>query len=99
MFERFDPSRNIMTQYWEQKYSTAFTMQNPYWTQKRMLREARKQRYMFNASLKYDILPGSTSWVVYVPTTPTLYMKKNTTRRQSWCSPAPTRVCTARLAL
>ncbi|WP_237489293.1 SusC/RagA family TonB-linked outer membrane protein [Muribaculum intestinale] len=57
MFERFDPSRNIMTQYWEQKYSTAFTMQNPYWTQKRMLREARKQRYMFNASLKYDILP------------------------------------------
>ncbi len=57
MFERFDPSRNIMTQFWEQKYPTIFTMQNPYWTQKRMLREARKQRYMFNASLKYDILP------------------------------------------
>ena len=58
MFERFDPSRNLMTQYWEQKYpSSLFTMQNPYWTQKRMSREARKQRYMFNASLKYDILP------------------------------------------
>lgn len=57
MFERFDPSRNIYTQYWEEKYSTAFTMQNPYWTQKRMEREARKQRYMFNASFKYDILP------------------------------------------
>lgn len=57
MFERFDPSRNIYTQYWEQKYPNAFTMQNPYWTQKRMSREARKQRYMFNASLKYDILP------------------------------------------
>lgn len=57
MFERYDPSRNIMTQYWEQKYSTAFTMQNPYWTQKRMSREARKQRYMLNGSLKYDILP------------------------------------------
>lgn len=57
MFERFDPARNIMTQFWEQKYSNAFTMQNPYWTQKRMNREARKQRYMFNASLKYDILP------------------------------------------
>ena len=57
MFERFDPSRNLMTQFWEQKYSTQFAMQNPYWTQKRMLREARKQRYMFNASLKYDILP------------------------------------------
>ncbi len=57
MFERWDPSRNIYTQYWNQKYSEAFTMQNPYWTQKRMNREARKQRYMFNGSLKYDILP------------------------------------------
>ena len=57
MFERWDPSRNIYTQYWEQKYPNSFTMQNPYWTQKRMEREARKQRYMFNASLKYDILP------------------------------------------
>lgn len=57
MFERFDPSRNLMTQFWEQKYPNIFTMQNPYWTQKRMNREARKQRYMFNASLKYDILP------------------------------------------
>ena len=57
MFERFDPSRNIYTQYWEEKYPNAFTMQNPYWTQKRMGREARKQRNMYNASLKYDILP------------------------------------------
>lgn len=57
MFERFDPSRNIMTQYWDQKYTNAFTMQNPYWTQKRMLREFKKNRYMINASLKYDILP------------------------------------------
>lgn len=57
MFERWDPSRNIYTQYWNQKYSEAFTMQNPYWTQKRMNREARKQRYMINGSLKYDILP------------------------------------------
>lgn len=57
MFERFDPSRNIYTQFWNQKYPEEFTMQNPYWTQKRMNREARKQRYMFNGSLKYDILP------------------------------------------
>ena len=57
MFERFDPARNIYTQYWEEKYPNAFTMQNPFWTQKRMEREARKQRYMFNASLRYDILP------------------------------------------
>lgn len=54
-FERLDPFRNIMTQYWIG--NNAFTMQNPYWAQKRMKREARKQRYMFNASLKYDILP------------------------------------------
>lgn len=57
MFERYDPSRQIMTQFWNQKYPEEFTMQNPYWTQKRMNREARKQRYMFNGSLKYDILP------------------------------------------
>lgn len=58
MYERFDPSRNLMTQYWGPKYGQEnLALQNPYWTQKRMNREARKQRYMFNASLKYDILP------------------------------------------
>ncbi len=54
-FERWDPNRQIFVQY--NPYPNAFTMQNPYWVQKRMAREARKQRYMFNASLKYDILP------------------------------------------
>lgn len=57
MFERWDPARNIYTQYWEQKYPSPFDIQNPYWTQKRQLRETRKQRYMFNASLKFDITP------------------------------------------
>lgn len=58
LFERFDPARNLMTQFWEQKYGQEnLALQNPYWTQKRMNREARKQRYMFNGSLKYDILP------------------------------------------
>jgi TonB-linked SusC/RagA family outer membrane protein len=57
MYERYDANRNINTQYWEQKYSTALSMQNPYWLQNRMNRTAKKQRYMFNASLKYDILP------------------------------------------
>lgn len=56
MFERWNPSRNLMTQYWPYGQEN-LTLQNPYWTQKRMNREARKQRYMFNASLKYDILP------------------------------------------
>ena len=58
MFERWDPARNLTTQFWEQKYGQEnLALQNPYWTQKRMNREARKQRYMLNGSLKYDILP------------------------------------------
>ncbi len=57
LYERYDPTRNISTQFWEQKYSTAYSMQNPYWLQYRMNRISKKQRYMFNASLKYDILP------------------------------------------
>ena len=74
MFERFDPSRNLYTQYWDQKYGQEnLALQNPYWTQKRMDRTIRKQRYMFNGSLKYDILPwlyvigrvrvDNTNWV------------------------------------
>lgn len=57
MFERFDPARNLYTQYWEQKYPSPFDIQNPYWTQYRQNREQRKQRYMLNGSLKYDITP------------------------------------------
>lgn len=55
MYERFDPARNIYTQYWEQKYPSPLDVQNPYWTQNRQNRENRKYRYMYNASLKYDI--------------------------------------------
>lgn len=58
MFERYDEGRGISTQYWPSTiFSTDLDMQNPYWMQKRMIRKYDKKRYMFNASLKYDITP------------------------------------------
>ena len=55
MFERYDLSRKLSTQYWP--YGDAgMTMQNPYWINYRNLRENKKDRFMFNASLSYDIL-------------------------------------------
>ena len=60
MYERWNSTRNIMEQYWPgEKFSTDVNMQNPYWIINRMTNEVKKQRYMFNASLKYDI----TDWL------------------------------------
>lgn len=60
MFERFDEGRAIMTQYWPNSiYSTDMSMQNPYWIMHRMVNTMNKRRYMFNASLKYEI----TDWL------------------------------------
>ena len=60
MYERYDVGRGLMTQYWPTSiYGNDLDMQNPYWIQNRMNRESKKQRYMFNASLQYDIL----SWL------------------------------------
>ena len=60
MFERWNSTRQIMEQYWpDSKFSTAESMQNPYWILNRMQTENKKYRYMFNASLKYDI----TDWL------------------------------------
>lgn len=58
MFERYDPSKNLYTQYWPQG-GGAYRMQNPYWINHRNLRENDKDRYMLSASLSYDIL----SWL------------------------------------
>ncbi|MGL5261815.1 MAG: SusC/RagA family TonB-linked outer membrane protein, partial [Bacteroides sp.] len=55
MYERYDPSRKIYTQYWPD-YTSEFTGQNPYWIAHRNLRENKKDRYMLNAGLSYDIL-------------------------------------------
>ena len=59
MFERWDESRNIMTQFWDQKFADDFSMQNPYWIMHRTLNELQKRRYMLNASLRWDI----TDWL------------------------------------
>lgn len=54
VFERWDPVRGHMVQYWPYG-DGAHSLQNPYWIQNRMQRESNKHRYMFNASLKWDI--------------------------------------------
>lgn len=54
MFERYDSSRGIMTQYWPQG-GGAYVTQNPYWINYRNLRENDRDRYMLNAGLRYDI--------------------------------------------
>ena len=55
MYERYDVTRRLSTQYWPIG-DAGMTMQNPYWINYRNLRENRKDRYMLNASLSYDIL-------------------------------------------
>lgn len=55
MYERYDPARKIYTQSWAPG-DASMTMQNPYWINYRNLRENKKDRYMLNASLNYQIL-------------------------------------------
>ena len=55
MYERYNPVRKLSEQYWPVG-DAGMTMQNPYWINYRNLRENRKDRFMFNASLSYDIL-------------------------------------------
>lgn len=60
MYERYSESRNIMTQYWPTAiFGTDLDMQNPYWIMNRMQNRMSKRRYMFNASLKWEI----ASWL------------------------------------
>lgn len=56
MYERYDSSRNLYTQYWPTG-DAGIVMENPYWINYRELRQNSKSRYMLNASLTYDILP------------------------------------------
>lgn len=57
-FETWDAGRNIYTQNWNWG-DQGLQMQNPYWVMNRMPRTNKKQRYMANASLKYDV----TDWL------------------------------------
>lgn len=54
MYERFDTTKGLSTQYWPVG-DAGMTMQNPYWINNRNLRENGKNRFIFNASLSYDI--------------------------------------------
>ncbi|MEG1864818.1 MAG: SusC/RagA family TonB-linked outer membrane protein [Alistipes sp.] len=58
MYERYDTSRKIYTQYWPSGEGN-YVMQNPYWLANRTLHENNKDRYMLNAGLSYDL----TSWL------------------------------------
>lgn len=56
-YERFDEARNMHTQNWAYGEEGSMAMQNPYWVINRNMTTTERQRYMFNISLKYDILP------------------------------------------
>lgn len=58
MYERWDSSRKIYTQYWPVG-DAGITMQNPYWINYRNLRQDKKYRYQLSAGLSYDI----TDWM------------------------------------
>ncbi len=57
-FERWDPSRKIMTMYWPQGEGD-LRMQNPYWIAYRNLRENDKEHYSLSASLSWK----ATDWL------------------------------------
>ena len=56
MYEHYDTTRKISTQYWPGNLFSSMTGQNPYWTAYRNLRENDKDRYMLSAGLTYKIL-------------------------------------------
>jgi TonB-linked SusC/RagA family outer membrane protein len=53
-FERHDPARNLMTQWWSYG-DNGLMMQNPYWVTHRDLFENKKERYMGTLTLRYQI--------------------------------------------
>jgi TonB-linked SusC/RagA family outer membrane protein len=56
VFERYDEGRKIPQQYWPAGEGD-MRIQNPYWEAYRNLRTNNKKRYMFSASLSYDVTP------------------------------------------
>ena len=58
VYERYDASRNFKTQYWDWG-DMGMSMQNPYWVINRNMFNTEKNRFLFGASLKYDI----TDWL------------------------------------
>lgn len=58
LYEDYDEGRRIMTQYWPYG-DQGLAMQNPYWTANRNIFTTKRDRYMLNAGLKYEI----TDWM------------------------------------
>ncbi|MDO4228962.1 MAG: SusC/RagA family TonB-linked outer membrane protein [Capnocytophaga sp.] len=59
VYERYDPTRGIYTRYqpYPEEPGVALSFsENPYWVANRQLSLGNKKRYMFSASLKYDVL-------------------------------------------
>ena len=54
MYERYDTSRGISTQYWPQGLE-AFAGQNPYWIAYRNVRENKKDRFMLSGNVSYQL--------------------------------------------
>lgn len=57
-YKRYDAERKFPTQYWNYG-DQGMQMQNPYFIMNDMMTPSKRKRYMFAASLKYDIL----SWL------------------------------------
>lgn len=57
LYERYNTNYGFMEQYWPYD-DGGLSLQNPYWTQNRILRTSDKKRYMMNASLKWNV----TDW-------------------------------------
>ncbi|HEY8387076.1 MAG TPA: hypothetical protein VIK74_00650, partial [Parasegetibacter sp.] len=53
-FERYDASRNLMTQFWPYG-DNGLMIQNPFWVTQRDLFQNNKERYMTTVSLRYQL--------------------------------------------
>ncbi len=53
-FERHNPSRNLMTQFWPYG-DNGLMMQNPYWVTQRDIFNNKRERYMSTVSLRYNL--------------------------------------------
>lgn len=54
MYQRFDPSRGINTQYWPYG-DEGMALQNPYWTMNKMEAKTSKRRYLLTLGLTYKM--------------------------------------------
>lgn len=56
MYKEWDPTRNIYVQRWNWDGAFDASIDNPYWEMYEKIRSTKKNRYILNAGLSYDIL-------------------------------------------